>query len=266
MKRSLLLLLFVCAAAKATPTQIRDTGYTGFGGTLFSGRITVGAPDMTTQDGRTIHRWEQSYIISDGVISVDLEPNDTATPAGTSYVAVYRPKSGLAWSERWVVLTSATPLRVNQVRVLNAPLPTVMIQPQQILRGGAASGQCLAWSGASWIPTNCEAGAWLGNAVTIQGAAVADTTPADGQMMRYNGSLSRWEPAKVRHVVTFANTASVTVLGSVHLLGTADLTVTCYTANTPPNIVEPDAWASDPTTFDVTITFSVAHSGRCVLR
>src|SRR5665811_1159170 len=105
MKRALLLLLFVAMVAQATPTQIRDTGYTGFGGTLFSGRITVSAPDMTTQDARTITRWEQPYTITNGIISVDLEPNDTATPAGTSYVVIYRPRSGLAWSERWVVLT-----------------------------------------------------------------------------------------------------------------------------------------------------------------
>ena len=160
MTRALLLLLFLATVAKATPTQIRDTGYTGFGGTLFSGRITVSAPDMTTQDARTITRWEQSYTITNGIISVDLEPNDTATPAGTSYVVIYRPRSGLAWSERWVVLTSATPLRVNQVRVLNAPVPTVMIQPSQILGGGASDGQSLLWSQSNrrWQPGAITAG------------------------------------------------------------------------------------------------------------
>src|SRR5664279_1915480 len=115
--------MLVAVTATGAPTQIRDTGYTGFGGTLFSGRITVTAPDMTTPDGRTVNRWEQSYTITNGIISVDLEPNDTATPAGTSYVVIYRPKSGQAWSERWAVPTSATALRVNQVRVLNAPVP-----------------------------------------------------------------------------------------------------------------------------------------------
>ena len=95
-----LTLLITVVCATAAPTQIRDTGYTGISGVLFSGRMTISAPDMTTADGRTVLRWEQSYMIADGVIAVDLEPNDTATPAGTSYYVVYRAKSGQAWSER----------------------------------------------------------------------------------------------------------------------------------------------------------------------
>jgi hypothetical protein len=64
---------------------------------------------------------------------VDLEPNSTATPAGTSYYVVYRPTSGLAWSERWVVTVRATPLKVSEVRV-------------------ATTGQALLWSGSVWAP------------------------------------------------------------------------------------------------------------------
>jgi len=166
--KTILLAIVVAVVAMAAPTEIRDTGYTGFGGTLFSGRITVTAPDMTTQDGRTVNRWEQSYTITSGVISVDLEPNDTATPAGTSYMVIYRPKSGQAWSERWVVPTSATPLRVNHVRVLNAPVPTVMIQPQQIQSGGAMPGQALLWSGSRYAPGNVATStAWGGIAGNI---------------------------------------------------------------------------------------------------
>ena len=58
--KTILLAMFLAVTATGAPTEIRDTGYTGFGGTLFSGRITVTAPDMTTQDGRTVNRWEQS--------------------------------------------------------------------------------------------------------------------------------------------------------------------------------------------------------------
>src|ERR1035437_6766590 len=150
MKRFLLLLLIVCAAAKATPTQIRDTIFTGFSGVLFAGRMTIDSPAMTTADGRTVQRWQRTYTVVGGVISVDLEPNSTATPAGTSYYVVYRPTSGLAWSERWVVTVSATPLKVSEVRVATAPIPTVMFQPAQILSGAATTGQVLAWSGSAW--------------------------------------------------------------------------------------------------------------------
>ena len=156
MKRFLLLLLIVCAAAKATPTEIRDTIFTGFSGVLFAGRMTIDSPAMTTADGRTVQRWQRTYTVVGGVISVDLEPNSTATPAGTSYSVVYRPTSGLAWSERWVVTASASPLTVSDVRVVTAPIPTVMFQPSQILGGGASIGQCIGWSGSSWAPINCQ--------------------------------------------------------------------------------------------------------------
>jgi hypothetical protein len=100
----------------------------------------------------------------------------------------------------------------------------------------------------------------------LQGNPLSNTAPADGQMMRWSASASQWQPAQVRYTATFANAATVTVLGGAHQLGTADLTITCYDASTPPNVVEPSSWISDPITFDVTIYFAVARSGRCVLR
>ncbi len=152
--RSLLLIL---PASLAAGTQVQDTGYVGINGALFSGRITITTPNMTAADGRTLYRSVQSFTIANGVISVNLEPNDTATPAGTSYYVVYRSTTGTAWSERWVVPTSASPLAVGQVRVLNPPAPSVMIQPSQILRGGASNDQCLGWLGSTWAPTTCGA-------------------------------------------------------------------------------------------------------------
>jgi hypothetical protein len=161
--RLIYVLLFSAAAAVAAPTQIRDTGYTSFGGVLFSGSLIINGPDMTTADGRTVHRWQQSYVISSGAVSIDLEPNDTATPAGTSYSVVYRPASGTPWSERWVVPTSASPLKINQVRVATAPSPSLIVQPQQIASGGAAPGQALLWNGARYAPGNVATStAWGG--------------------------------------------------------------------------------------------------------
>jgi hypothetical protein len=156
MKRILLFLLMLLASLAAA-TQIQDTGYTGINGTLFSGRLTITSPNMTAADGTTLYRAVQSFTITNGVISVNLEPNDTATPAGTSYNVVYRSTTGTSWSERWVVPTSASPLTVSQVRVLTPPAPSVMIQPSQILGTGAAVGQCLAWTGSAWAPATCGA-------------------------------------------------------------------------------------------------------------
>jgi hypothetical protein len=127
--------------------------------------------------------------------------------------------------------------------------------------GGAAS--------AAQLP---DAGGDLSGPLTnatvarLQGNAVSNTVPADGQMMRWSASAGQWQPVRVRYTATFANAATITVLGGVHQLGTADLTITCYDASTPPNVVEPSSWISDPVTFDVTIYFAVALSGRCVLR
>lgn len=146
--------LFLLAFNVLGATEIRDTSYTSINGGLFSGRITITGPDMTTADGRTVQRTVQSFTITNGVIAFDLEPNDTAMPAGTSYHVVYRSTSGLAWSERWVVPTSATPLKISQVRVLTTPTPSLSIQPSQILGGGAADGQALLWNATvnRWQP------------------------------------------------------------------------------------------------------------------
>ncbi|MGE5571092.1 MAG: hypothetical protein ACM3S5_18815 [Rhodospirillales bacterium] len=142
---------------------------------------------------------------------------------------------------------------------------------QAALDGKAAAADLTAHAGRTDNPHTVTA-AQVGrdtaqwNADRLQGQAVSAAAPADGQMMRYNAGAGKWEPAKVRHTVTFTEATTVTVLGSEHQLGTTDLTVVCYDASTPPNIVEGDGWVSDPVTFDVTIKFAVPQSGRCVLR
>jgi hypothetical protein len=182
--RRLAAILLLPLLAHAAATEIRDTAYTAFNGVLFSGKLTITGPDMTTADGRTVHRWEQAYTIASGAISLDLEPNDTAAPAGTSYLVRFNPANGVAWTERWIVPTSASPLKVHQVRVQTVPSPSLTVQPSQILGGGASDGQSLLWSQSNhrWQPGAVEAG--VGSvfgrtgAVTAQSGdyAVADVT------------------------------------------------------------------------------------------
>ena len=148
------LLALLCLAAvnmHAAATEIRDTAYTAFNGVLFSGKLTITGPDMTTVDDRTVHRWEQAYTITNGAISLDLEPNDTATPAGTSYLVRFTPAKGAAWTERWIIPTNVSPLKVHQVRVQTVPLPSLTIQPAQISPIGAAKGDLIGF-GTSWGP------------------------------------------------------------------------------------------------------------------
>lgn len=114
MRRLLWLALAGCLAAGAQ-TQIRDVIYSGT--VPFRGRMVIIGPDMTTAAGRTVVRSRQEITINDGVIALELEPNDTANPPNTFYVVQYLPARAPAWSEQWVVPTSALPLRVHQVRV-----------------------------------------------------------------------------------------------------------------------------------------------------
>ncbi len=130
--RHILTLLVFAAVALAEPVQITDTIKTPFTGVLFSGTITIMGPKMTTAAGDTVAQWQAEYPVANGLFSAQLQPNDTALPPGTSYSVRYVPdktKSRVsAWSETWVVPSSATPLKINQVRVLapTSPHPTVM--------------------------------------------------------------------------------------------------------------------------------------------
>jgi hypothetical protein len=99
----LVLFLFLAGTARAA-TQIQDTAYTGIGGATFNGKMLINAPDMTTADGRTVVRWQQEFTITNGVIAVNLEPNDTAVPSGTSYVVRFDALGnyGAAPDRRWL--------------------------------------------------------------------------------------------------------------------------------------------------------------------
>lgn len=117
MNRAILALLVIIAGAWAQ-TQIRDTIYAGTA--PFQGKLVVLGPDMRTASGRTIVRSRQEFNITNGAVSIDLEPNDTAYPTGTFYVVQYFPRNGPSWSEQWIVPTSSTPLKVHEVRILSS--------------------------------------------------------------------------------------------------------------------------------------------------
>jgi hypothetical protein len=67
------------------------------------------------------------------------------------------------------------------------------------------------------------------------------------------------------YVVTFTNQTSITVEGATHGLGTANLVVQCYDNATPSNLVEPSLITVDPNSFNVTVVFATAETGRCVI-
>jgi hypothetical protein len=117
------ILALALACAPAFSTTISDTIYTAFPALKFSGTITITAPSMSTAAGRTVAAYRVTRQITAGVLSIDLEANDTATPAGTYYTVLFTPAQGNSWKETWIVPTSASPLKVHQVRTAESYLP-----------------------------------------------------------------------------------------------------------------------------------------------
>jgi hypothetical protein len=86
--------------------------------------------------------------------------------------------------------------------------------------------------------------------------------------LQWNAAASQWQPAPAQagnSAYAFATQVSVTIPGTVHQFGTANLVVDCYDNSTPPQLVEPDKIQISPTTYNVTINFSTAQTGYCVV-
>jgi hypothetical protein len=64
----------------------------------------------------------------------------------------------------------------------------------------------------------------------------------------------------------FTSATTVTVPGTTHKLGTANLSVELYDNQIPAWHVEPDHIVINPSTFDVTVFFQTPQSGRVVIR
>jgi hypothetical protein len=67
-----------------------------------------------------------------------------------------------------------------------------------------------------------------------------------------------------KYAADFSGT-TVTILGTTHGLGTKDLTVLAYDAQTPAHLISPGSVTVHPTTFDVVLTFAETQAGRVVL-
>lgn len=65
--------------------------------------------------------------------------------------------------------------------------------------------------------------------------------------------------------VAFTNQTQVVVLGTTHLLGTANILVQCYDTASPANAIQAGSWSVNSISFNVTINFAVSTSGYCVL-
>ena len=94
---------------------------------------------------------------------------------------------------------------------------------------------------------------------------------ADSNRLKvYNGSLwviltpnITFPPAN--YVTFFTSQTAISVPGSTHGLGTSNLLVQCYDSATPANLVEPSLITVDPNSYNVTVAFATAETGRCVI-
>ena len=102
----------------------------------------------------------------------------------------------------------------------------------------------------------------------LQGRTVSNTVPANGQVLQWNATANQWQPAPGQagnSSYAFTSQTSITIPGTVHQFGTANLIVNCYDNSSPPQNVEADKVQINPTNYNVTINFSSAQSGYCVV-
>jgi hypothetical protein len=109
------------------------------------------------------------------------------------------------------------------------------------------------------------------NAVTVdrlQGHNVGNAAPSNGQVLMWNTASNQWQPAPGQTgngSYVFISQTSLVIPGTVHQFGTANLIVDCYDTESPPHRVEADSIQIDPVTYNVTIGFTNAQSGYCVV-
>jgi len=89
-------------------------------GSTVDGIAVISWKSFTAADGATVSNSNIELTILNGVVAVDLTPNDGANPSGLHYRVEYSLDNGNRFTEIWVVPSSSTPLTVSDIRV---PLP-----------------------------------------------------------------------------------------------------------------------------------------------
>ncbi len=112
-------------------TPIRDTLFNA-DGTLVEGVATLSWKSFTAVDGSTVANSTVDVPIVNGVVSVDLTPNEGATPTGLSYRVEYTLDNGNRFTEIWIVPVSAGAITVSDVRVALPPSPGTAVAQSQV--------------------------------------------------------------------------------------------------------------------------------------
>ena len=118
-------------AQSLSVTRIEDTIYNADGSTV-EGVAKIGWKAFIAVDGSTVAQSAIEADIVGGLLSVDLTPNEGATPDGTSYRVHYELDNGVRYTETWIVPASASPLTLSTVRVALPPAPGTMVSQGQV--------------------------------------------------------------------------------------------------------------------------------------
>ncbi|HUK18065.1 MAG TPA: hypothetical protein VLW65_16685, partial [Bryobacteraceae bacterium] len=153
-----------------------------------------------------------------------------------------------------------------------SPANTWTVEGNSLSVNSSTTNEVLSSNGSSiqWLALGGDlSGAPGGVTVNrLQGRSVSGTAPSGGQVLQWNAGTSQWTPAPAQAgnaAYVFVSQTSITIPGTVHQFGTANLVVNCYDNSTPPQQVEPDKVQISPTTYNVTVNFSTAQTGYCVV-
>jgi len=149
-----LLLMAVCAAAAAaqavSTTTVQGTVYLA-NGQAGSGTLVVSWPSFTTAAGQAVAADKLNVTIgSDGFVSVNLAPNQGATPAGEFHTAVFYLSDGTVSTQYWVVPAAAqASLAQVQAQVMPAAQAVQAVSKAYVDQAIAAMSSQLSGSGGT---------------------------------------------------------------------------------------------------------------------
>jgi hypothetical protein len=175
------------------------------------------------------------------------------------------------------------------------------LQNRPMASSAPTLGQVLTWDGAQWSPQASSGGTGGGGFTTVDktvsntyasgakqtfvpslatgginvtpgslptnaaaGDVAVDSTDAN-KLKVYDGAQWNTLISLTNYTATFTGATVVTVNGTTHRLGTANLIVDCYDSGTPSQRVEPDKVIVDPLVYNVSIYFASAQTGHCVI-
>lgn len=186
MKTLLALLLAPALALALGPTPISDTLYEADGSTLFNGNLRITWGTFKSADNQQHPAAYMITNVTNGALSLNLEPNDTATPAGTFYTVNYQLQNGQPIVECWIVPTSTPPVGLSTIRENPALCGTSFP-----LAGTIGTSQITPGPPNTWLNTN-GGGVVQWNPFTLSPAATGQLQYLRIQPNTGNNTTYQW--------------------------------------------------------------------------